>query len=77
MLLPETDAIFGRNSKPNSHYLYFTALGGTVDKAAVQFKDIDGGDDDRAPDRWRRQRAPIVSRAPYMHAAKRSNGERR
>jgi hypothetical protein len=43
MLLPKTDAIFGRRSKPKSHYLYYTELADTVEKACLQFKDPDGG----------------------------------
>src|SRR4051812_11921264 len=38
-LLPETHAVFGRPSKPRSHYLYKTSLAGTADKATLQFRD--------------------------------------
>ncbi len=41
-LLPETGAIFGRQSKPRSHYLY-TGTGDIEPKAAIQFKDAQGG----------------------------------
>src|SRR4051812_10259454 len=37
--LPATGAIFGRASKPNSHWLYTTTLAQEVEKAAIQFKD--------------------------------------
>jgi hypothetical protein len=37
--LPETRAIFGRASKPESHRLYVTDLCDTEDKAAIQFRD--------------------------------------
>src|SRR4051812_38865928 len=37
--LPETPAVFGRQSKPASHWLYTTDLARTVPQAAVQFKD--------------------------------------
>src|SRR3954453_6060143 len=36
-LLPETHAVFGRPSKPRSHYLYKTSLARTADKATLQF----------------------------------------
>src|SRR3954464_11006067 len=43
-LLPETPAVFGRQSKPRSHYLYRTSLAETAGKATVQFRDpTDGG----------------------------------
>jgi hypothetical protein len=38
-LLPRTGAIFGRSSKRNSHWLYYSPLAQTVSKATVQFKD--------------------------------------
>ncbi|MCK1607244.1 bifunctional DNA primase/polymerase [Bradyrhizobium sp. 166] len=38
-LLPATDAIFGRASKRDSHYLYNTSLASNLDQAALQFKD--------------------------------------
>jgi Bifunctional DNA primase/polymerase, N-terminal len=38
-ILPATDAVFGRQSKPASHFLYTTALAGVVNKAAQRFKD--------------------------------------
>jgi hypothetical protein len=41
-LLPQTGAIFGRKSKPRSHWLYTSDLAKHIDKAAMQFKDIDG-----------------------------------
>src|SRR3954470_6869842 len=34
-LLPETHAVFGRQSKPRSHYLYRTSLAETAGKAAL------------------------------------------
>jgi hypothetical protein len=37
--LPKTKAIFGRQSKRNSHYLYETKLGSTSDTAAIVFDD--------------------------------------
>ncbi|WFT80299.1 bifunctional DNA primase/polymerase [Methylobacterium sp. CB376] len=42
-LLPETDAIFGRESKPRSHYLYRTNLSETFQGKAEEFKDPAGG----------------------------------
>src|SRR3954447_23916111 len=36
-LLPKTDAVFGRPSKRDSHYLYKTALAESVEKAVVAF----------------------------------------
>jgi hypothetical protein len=38
-VLPQTEAIFGRASKRNSHRLYYTSLAATLDRAALQFKD--------------------------------------
>jgi Bifunctional DNA primase/polymerase, N-terminal len=38
-ILPATDAVFGRQSKPASHFLYATELAGVVNKAAQRFKD--------------------------------------
>src|SRR3954453_2242707 len=38
-LLPETHAVFGRQSKPRSHYLYRTSLAQTAGKAALRFQD--------------------------------------
>lgn len=40
--LPTTDAIFGRESKPSSHWLYYTDLHLTEPKGVLQFKDLDG-----------------------------------
>src|SRR5215207_5234207 len=37
--LPATPAVFGRRSKPASHWLYTTDLASTVPQAAFQFKD--------------------------------------
>jgi hypothetical protein len=37
-LLPRTEARFGRRSKPDSHYLYETALAETAGKATLTFK---------------------------------------
>jgi hypothetical protein len=42
LLLPKTNNIFGRKSKPRSHWLYVTGLAETISKACLQFKDIDG-----------------------------------
>src|SRR3954453_1412998 len=43
-LLPETHAVFGRQSKPRSHYLYRTSLAETAGKGTGQFRDpTDGG----------------------------------
>src|SRR4051794_19354125 len=42
-LLPRTDAIFGRASKPASHWLYYTALSETGTGAAIQFKEGPSG----------------------------------
>src|SRR5262249_43510615 len=39
-LLPRTDCISGRESKPSSHYWY--VVGDPLDKAAEKFKDVDG-----------------------------------
>src|SRR3954468_7959700 len=41
--LPRTDAIFGRASKPASHWLYYTALSETGTGAAIQFKEGPSG----------------------------------
>jgi hypothetical protein len=38
-VLPKTGAVFGRRSKRNSHYLYYTDLSVTADNAAQQFED--------------------------------------
>jgi putative DNA primase/helicase len=38
-VLPRTGAIFGRETKRNSHHLYITNLAETVSQAALQFKD--------------------------------------
>ena len=38
-LLPKTGAIFGRASKPRSHYLYETTLTETSSKGVLQFRD--------------------------------------
>jgi len=37
--LPHTDAIFGRMSKPDSHFLYYTSLATTYGKAALKLAD--------------------------------------
>jgi hypothetical protein len=37
--LPHTDAIFGRMSKPDSHFLYYTSLATTYGKAALKLTD--------------------------------------
>lgn len=44
-LLPQTNAIFGRTSAPQSHWLYRTELGGTSERAVIAFRDptIRGG----------------------------------
>jgi hypothetical protein len=42
MLLPSTNATFGRKSKPRSHRLYVTDLAEHIKKAALQFRDVDG-----------------------------------
>jgi hypothetical protein len=39
LILPTTDAIFGRPSKPASHRLYITDLCSTEQKAAIQFRE--------------------------------------
>src|SRR4051794_30100007 len=41
-LLPETHAVFGRPSKPRSHYLYYTSLAETAGKATHKFQDPAG-----------------------------------
>jgi hypothetical protein len=38
-ILPRTAAIFGRASKRNSHWLYYTELSTTVENAAIAFDD--------------------------------------
>ncbi len=43
-LLPDTEAIFGRPSKPRSHWLYRTALAETAGKANIKFTDPIGKD---------------------------------
>jgi len=40
--LPPTQAIFGRRSKPRSHYFFKTRLCDSSSKAALPFKDVDG-----------------------------------
>ena len=40
--LPRTDAIFGRASKRNSHWLYVTPLAESDDKAAIRYGDPTG-----------------------------------
>jgi len=42
MLLPASNNIFGRASKPQSHWLYGTTLADKITKAHLQFKDTDG-----------------------------------
>src|SRR5262249_40361574 len=42
MLLPESNNVFGRASKPCSHWLYSSTLADKIAKASLQFKDIDG-----------------------------------
>src|SRR5215471_5884281 len=42
MLLPKTNACFGRKSKPRSHRLYVTDLSDHIKKACLQFHDVDG-----------------------------------
>jgi Bifunctional DNA primase/polymerase, N-terminal len=41
LLLPESNNIFGRASKPRSHWLYSTTLAEGIDKACLQFRDVD------------------------------------
>src|SRR6516165_6928399 len=41
LLLPATDATFGRKSKPRSHRLYVTDLADHINKACLQFHDVD------------------------------------
>jgi hypothetical protein len=41
-MLPDTKASFGRKSKPQSHFLYITDLSERVDKACIQYRDVDG-----------------------------------
>ena len=43
-MLPETKASFGRKSKPRSHCLYYTDLAEHIDKACLQFRDVDSKD---------------------------------
>ncbi|WP_342726080.1 phage/plasmid primase, P4 family [Bradyrhizobium sp. B097] len=38
-VLPKTGAMFGRQSKRDSHHLYYTSLASELDQAALQFKD--------------------------------------
>jgi predicted P-loop ATPase len=42
MLLPPSNNVFGRRSKPRSHWLYNTTLADKIAKACLQFEDIDG-----------------------------------
>jgi len=42
LLLPSTDATFGRLSKPRSHRLFVTDLADHFEKACLQFRDVDG-----------------------------------
>src|SRR6516164_5624599 len=42
LLLPATDATFGRKSKPRSHFLFVTNLAAHINKACLQFHDVDG-----------------------------------
>jgi hypothetical protein len=42
MLLPRTNACFGRKSKPRSHHLYVSDLADHIKKASMQFHDVDG-----------------------------------
>src|SRR5262249_35972662 len=42
LLLPHTNASFGRKSKPRSHRLYVTDLADKIPKASLQFRDVDG-----------------------------------
>ena len=42
MLLPKSNNVFGRASKPRSHWLYTTTLAEKIAKACLQFKDVDG-----------------------------------
>ncbi|TNC10424.1 hypothetical protein FF100_22390 [Methylobacterium terricola] len=44
LLLPETGAIFGRRSKPDSHYLFVTRLGETSQKATHAYEDPETGE---------------------------------
>jgi hypothetical protein len=41
-LLPSTGAIFGRASKRNSHWLYYSKLADTVENAAIVYDDLVG-----------------------------------
>jgi hypothetical protein len=41
-ILPPTGAIFGRASKRNSHWLYYTKLADTVENAAIAYDDLVG-----------------------------------
>src|SRR6516162_2183203 len=41
LLLPATNATFGRKSKPCSHHLYVTDLAEHINKACLQFHDVD------------------------------------
>jgi Bifunctional DNA primase/polymerase, N-terminal len=43
MLLPESGNVFGRASKPRSHWLYGTTLAAKIARAGLQFKDADDG----------------------------------
>src|SRR5262249_13001621 len=42
LLLPHTDASFGRKSKPQSHRLYVSNLSNHIKKGCLQFRDVDG-----------------------------------
>jgi hypothetical protein len=42
LLLPSTDATFGRLSKPRAHRLFVTDLADQFEKASLQFRDVDG-----------------------------------
>ena len=42
LLLPKGDNVFGRKSKPRSHWLYTTTLADTNECAGLQFRDADG-----------------------------------
>jgi predicted P-loop ATPase len=41
-ILPTTEAMFGRASKRDSHWLYYTKLAATSDQATINFDDPDG-----------------------------------
>src|SRR5215467_4034768 len=47
-VLPKTGAKFGRPSKPDSHWLYYTSLGETFENAALQLLDPKAAKDQKS-----------------------------